>query len=182
MSLKAMGQIVGYSATLPGRKLILWVSPGWPMYSGPGLYMTSGEENSIFSNVVQFSTEMLDHHIALYNINPAGVGGSVEAEGYYQSFLGGLTKPSDAQFGNLSLPVLAVNSGGVVIESSSDVADNLENCLKDARSWYEISFAPLPSEHANQYHRIAVKVDRAGVTARTSDEFYANPHATPLAR
>jgi VWFA-related protein len=30
MSMKALGSLAGYEAVKPGRKLFLWISPGWP--------------------------------------------------------------------------------------------------------------------------------------------------------
>jgi hypothetical protein len=36
LSLHAIEQLADYEATKPGRKLVVWISPGWPLLSGPG--------------------------------------------------------------------------------------------------------------------------------------------------
>jgi VWFA-related protein len=37
LSLRALSQLVAYEGSRPGRKLIVWFSPGWPLLSGPNL-------------------------------------------------------------------------------------------------------------------------------------------------
>ncbi len=37
LSMNALQEIAGNAAKLPGRKMIFWVSPGWPLLSGPGI-------------------------------------------------------------------------------------------------------------------------------------------------
>ena len=173
--LKALHQVVDSASTLPGRKIILWISPGWPLISGPGIDLDSRQQHHIFSDVVSLSLQMRQANITLYNINPVGVTESLIVADYYRSFLKGLAKPGDAQLGNLGLQVLAVQSGGLTLESNSDVTAQIERSLTDANSWYEIAFVPLPADKPNEYHHIEIKVDHPGLVARTRDGYYSNP-------
>jgi hypothetical protein len=45
----------------------------------------------------------------------------------------------------------------------------------DARAFYVLTFHTSPSDRANEYHNIEVKVDQPGVTARTRTGFYLQP-------
>jgi VWFA-related protein len=175
--LKALRQVVASASALPGRKIILWISPGWPLLSGPHILLGSKQEQHIFSDVVSFSSLLRQANITLYNINPIGVSEPMMEATYYQSFLKGLVKPDSAQFGNLGLQVLAVQSGGLALESNSDVTAQIERCLTDANTWYEIAFDPLPADKPNEYHHIDVRLDQPGLIARTRDGYYANPLA-----
>jgi hypothetical protein len=85
-----------------------------------------------------------------------------------------VTKPSQANVGNIGLQVLAVQTGGLVLNSSNDVSALLQRAFVDAAAWYEISFQPVPSE-PNEYHQIEIKVDKPGLTARTRTGYYAQP-------
>lgn len=170
----SFSQLLAYSATIPGRKIILWISPGWPLVSGPRVYLSNKQLEQIFSTVVDFSTRMRQDNVTLYNINPVGVGESLERADYYQAFLKGVAKFSNAQAGDLGVQVLATQSGGLVIESNSDVAGNIQRCLTDANSWYEITFDPPPADKPNEYHHIDVKLDQPGLIARTRDGYYSN--------
>ncbi len=182
MSLSALHQLVTYASTLPGRKVILFVTPGWPLYSGPGIYLDLKQDQEIFDNVVYLSSHLRQAGITLYNINPIGVSQPMLQANYYQTFLKGITKPNDAQFGDLSIQVLSVQSGGLTLESNSNVTGGIQKCLTDADSWYEITFDPTPADKPNEYHHIEIKLDHPDLIARTRDGYYSNPVAVDLSR
>ena len=177
--LKDLHQIVAYASTLPGRKLLLYISPGWPLLSGPDVILDSRQLQQIFDSVVFFSSQLRQSKIALYDVNPFGFSESMLAANYYQTFLKGITKRSDAQYADLSLQVLAVQSGGLTITASTDIAANIQKCLNDANSWYEITFDPPPPDKPNEYHHIEVRLDQPGLIARSRDGYYSNTVAVP---
>ena len=174
MSLNAFHQLTEFASTVPDRKLIVWISPGWPLISGPQVYLTAKEQDQIYGEVISLSTQMRQNNLTIYNINPVGAGESLNRADYYESFLQGVTKPGDAQLADLSIQVLAVHSGGVAIESNSDVNGMIQKCLTDAQSWYEITYDPALGEKPNEYHHIDVKLNQRGLVARTLDGYYAN--------
>ena len=176
--LNAFHQLVDYASTLPGRKVVLWISSGWPLLSGPNFSITAKQQEQIFDNIVYFSSRMRQAGIALYNINPLGASESLVEASYYQGFLKGVSKPGEVQYGNLGLQVLALHSGGLALESSNDVTGLIQECVAENRSWYRIGFDPTPADKPNEYHHIEVKLDQHGLTARTRDGYYANP--TPV--
>jgi VWFA-related protein len=178
--MNAIGQLLAFAATIPGKKIVLWVSPGWPIISGPRVYLDTHQENQIFNNIVSLSTEFRQMNLTLYNINPVGVAESLQRADYYEAFLKGVAKPNQVQIGNLAIQVLAIQSGGLAIESNSDVTGMMMQCLQDAKSWYAISFDPLPADKPDEYRHIEVKVDQPGMVVRTRDGYYANPVALPV--
>jgi len=179
ISLTAAREVATYAAGLPGRKIIIWISPGWPLLSGARTNLDAKQEKGIFDDVVSFSTQLREARVTLFNINPRGVGESLLRADYYREFVKGVRKPSETQFGDLGLQVLAVQSGGLTIESDNDIADSIRKCLVDTESWYEVTFPMPPAEQPNEYHHIEIKVDKPGVTARTSNGYYAQRDARP---
>ncbi|MGD0738755.1 MAG: VWA domain-containing protein [Terracidiphilus sp.] len=175
--IKAFQQFLGYASTLPGRKILLWVSPGWPLISGSRNYLTSSQEQQIFNEVVGISTQLRQIDLTVYDINPIGVSESLERADDYEAFLKGIAKPSQVEFGDLGLQVIAVQSGGLALEGNSDIAGMIQRCLTDAKSWYEIGFTPLPADKPNEYHHIEIRLDQRDLNARTRDGYYANPTA-----
>jgi VWFA-related protein len=175
ISLTAVRQLTAYAATLPGRKIVLWVSPGWPLLSGVRMELDAKQEDQIFSDVTSMSTQLREARVTLYNINPRGVGESVLRADYYQEFVKGVRKPSETRIGDLGLQVLAVQSGGLALESNNDIANSLKQCLAETESWYEIDLPMPPAERANEYHHIEIKLDKPGLKARTRDGYYAQP-------
>jgi VWFA-related protein len=177
LSLKAINQLTGYERTQPGRKLVLWMSPGWPMLTGPNIELTAKEEQWLFQTIVTASRELREARITLYSIDPLGMS---DAGGfrtfYYESFLKGVTSYNKVQNGNLALQVLAVQSGGRVMNSDNDVVKEIANCLKDAKAFYTLSFDSPPADHPDEYHALEVKVAKNGLKARTRTGYYAEPH------
>jgi VWFA-related protein len=175
LSVKALGQVLDSQGNLPGRKLILWVSPGWPLLSGPGIQLDAKQLDQAFSTIVGLSTELRRAQATLYAVSPLGSGEGVGRSNYYEDFLKGVKKPSDATLGALSLQVLATQSGGLVFFGSNDVSSLLEKCMADAKAYYELSFVPPPADHRDEYHSLQVQVNKPGLTARTRQGYYAQP-------
>ena len=160
----------------PGRKLLVWVSPGWPLLSGPEVELTKNEEDVFFSNLIALSAALRDARITLYSVDPLGI---QDADRYpttfYKVFTKGVRSPRDMRVGNLALQVLALNTGGRIFNSSNGITREIGQAVQDADAFYTITVDPPPASHPNEYRAISVKVDQGGVTARTLTGYYARP-------
>jgi VWFA-related protein len=174
LSMRALQQLAEVEAPRPGRKLILWVSPGWPLLSGSHVQIDSKQEQTLFNAVVNLSTQLRQARIILYNVNPLGAAESQNVF-YYEQFVKGVTKPNQISGGNLALQVLAVQTGGLVLNSSNDVAALLQQAFADTDAWYEISFEPAKADRPDEYHHLEVRIDKPGLIARTRQGYYAQP-------
>jgi VWFA-related protein len=174
-SIQGLQQLIAHEGPKPGRKIILWVSPGWPTLSGPEVQLDNKQEQQIFDEVVAFSREMRQGQFTLYSVDPLGTADVGFRTFYWQSFLKGISKPSQAQFGDLALQVLAAQSGGQVRNSSNDIADDLQQCMGDAASYYQLAFEQPHADQARAYHHIEVRVAKSGLTARTLQGYYSQP-------
>jgi VWFA-related protein len=175
LSVNTLRQLAAKLAPDPRRKIILWISPGWPLLPAAGTQMDSKQHDQIFANIVGLTALFQQSHVTLYSVDPRGAGESVSATSYYQDYLKGISKPNDAVFGNLALQVLAVQSGGLAFTSSNDLAGLLQESLGKSAPYYEISFVPAPAEKPNEYHHIEIKVAKPGLTARARQGYYAEP-------
>jgi len=174
LSLNALHSLIVKEAARPGRKLIFWVSPGWPLLSGPRIDLDAKQEQLLYSQIVGISTLLLRNDITLYSIDPLGMGQSVGWEFSYQEYLNGVKKPNQVQLGDLSLQVIAVQSGGLALTATNDIANHIRQCMADATEYYRISYDPPPSEPRDgDYHKIDVKVSKPGLIARTRTGYYA---------
>ena len=176
LSLRAVEQLAGFESTRPGRKLVIWISPGWPFLSGPREELTSKDQQRLFGNIVALSDALRQARITLYSIDPLGTADSGGLRTtYYQEFLKGIKKASQVQIGNLGLQVLATQTGGRVLYSSNDVAGEIASCVADAAAFYVITFEGLRGDGPNEYHSLQIKLDKPGLTARTRSGYYAQP-------
>jgi VWFA-related protein len=173
MSLKTLMSVVELEKPRPGRKLMIWFSRGWPLLSDTHSPLTAKGEQEAFKSVVSASTELRQARITLYSIDPIGLANAGQLRStYYEDFLRGVKSPSKVLPGNLGLPVLAVQSGGRVFNTSNDLETAIADCVADASVYYVLSFESLPADEPDEYHALQVTVDKPGVTARTRTGYY----------
>ena len=180
LSVNAFEQLTQYAANRPGKKIVICVSPGWPLLSGPHEELTQKNQKQIFSTIVAMSTQLRQAGVTLYMADPLGPGESQMREFYYQSFLKGVRTPNQVAIGDLALQVLAAQSGGRVLTATNDVADGIASCLRDATAYYVLTFAPPPADGPNEYHAIEVKMDQPHLKAQTRAGYYDQPAQKPL--
>ena len=180
LSLNSLRQLAAREALRPGRKVILWVSPGWPLLSGPEVELDPKQRQEIFNDIVSFSTQLQRARITLYSIDPLGSNDFGTRAFYYEAFLKGISKPSQVDVGDLALQVLATQSGGLALTVDNDIAAMLQKCLADTDVYYELSFdAPLDTKR-DEYHHLEIKLKDSGLTARTRQGYYAQPELKEL--
>jgi VWFA-related protein len=176
-STKTLTSVVAYEGTRPGRKLMIWFSPGWPMLSGDNIKLSHKNRSWIFNSIVALTTGLRQARVTLYSIDPLGqadVGGNQISD--YKNFLKGVTSPSGVAVGHMSLQVLAVHSGGRVLISTNDLTAAIAKCTGDADSFYVLSFdAARADQTFDEYHALGVTVDKPGIKARTRTSYYAQP-------
>lgn len=176
LSLRSLDQLAAYEASKPGRKIVVWLSPGWPLLSGPAINLTNKDQQQIFGTIVALSDALHRAQITLCAVDPLGTS---DAGGlrtvYYEQFVKGVKRPSDVQIGDEGLQVIATQSGGLVLNSSNDVAGEIEQCVKQARAFYQLTFAAQPADGPNDYHALEVKVDKSGMKVHARTGYYAQP-------
>jgi VWFA-related protein len=176
LSLHAIEQFADFESTAPGRKLVIWISPGWPLLSGPRIELSSKDQQSLFKTIVALSDALRQARITIYSIDPLGLADSGGLRALrYENYVKGVKKASQVNIGNLGLQVLALQSGGRVFDYNNDLAGEIATCIAEAHAFYVLSFEGLPGDGPNEYHALSVKIDKPGLTARTRTAYYAQP-------
>ena len=173
ISMDGFSRLVDYAATRPGRKIILWISPGWPLFSSPALQLTM-DQTAIFHRTVALSTELRQSDITVYNINPWGAEENMVRTYRYEDFIDPVKNPGNATIPTLALQLFAIRSGGLVL-SRRNISGLLQQCVDESKAYYQLSFEPQPSKRKVQYHSLQVQVTQPGLTARTSTGYYSLP-------
>lgn len=172
VSLEGLHELMQREATRPGRKIVLCLSPGWPLLSGPDVELSDSERQQFFADVVDFSTAFGRDNVTLYSIDAWGANEPLGREVYWQSFAKGVSKPSQVNAGDLALQVLTTQSGGLAL-NSNDVTAEIQHALADTRAYYEISFVPSTDDRPGEYHHLEVRVAKRGLKARTRQSYYS---------
>jgi VWFA-related protein len=173
MSQNALRGLLGIVAPQRRRKIIVWLSPGWPELPDLAGQLGDKAQQQLFGEVVSISNLIAKAGATLYSIDPVGAGENTARPGYYKQFLDPVTKPSKVDIGYLGLEVLALQSGGLALHSTNDVTDALKQCITDAAPFYDIAIDPVPAGHPGEFHHIEIQVAKPGLTARTRAGYYA---------
>ena len=180
LSLKALRQIIAVEGQKPGRKMLIWIGQGWPFLENPGYVASDRARQSQFNTIVEMTQQLREARVTLYNIDAIDPGSRAQLRAdYYKEFLKGVTSARRLDSGALSLPVFAVHTGGRVHEATGDLPTLLNGCIAEARFYYTLSFDPPRADHTDEYHDLAVKLDKPGMTARTNTGYYAEPTLKP---
>jgi VWFA-related protein len=190
-SINKLYSLAGFEAKKPGKKMVIWISPGWPLLASVGSEMYAKGKEQLFSTLVLLSTAIRQARITLYSIDPEGATGGgfgrlqTKSEGFgrfsYESYLKGVSAPKEMMPPNLSLQVLATRSGGRVLTTGNDIGAQIDDCISDTKAFYVLAFESIPTEHPDEYHALELKVDKPSLTARTSAGYYAQPDKRPEA-
>jgi VWFA-related protein len=72
ISLQGLRRLVARESGKPGRKLILWFSPGLPVLSGSQRMDNAKQEQQVFGELIDISTQLREFQITLYTVDPSG--------------------------------------------------------------------------------------------------------------
>ena len=156
-SLSSLGSIVVAERRRPGRKLLFWLSPGWRVW-----------DNS-FDEVTEFSTRLREARISLWSWPYP------DSNYDYQRFLPPLKSAKQVLPGHLGLDVLAVQSGGGLLDTSSELTAMIDRCIKQETAFYTLTFDPPLTTQVDDYRDLKVVMGKPDLTGRTRTGYYNEP-------
>jgi Ca-activated chloride channel homolog len=80
---------------------------------------------------------------------------------------------SDYDLGYSYLTQLAKNSGGLVFSGISDLRHAFQEVAKELASQYSIGYYSNNQKHDGKFRRVAVKINKPGLAARTKEGYYS---------
>ncbi len=179
LSLKALDFLIAQAAKRPGRKLLIWLSPGWRLQTNGQWVANSKDQQQLYNHVAMLSTAMRTARVTLYCLDPSGIDAELTFQQIYEAFLKGMDLPKHADYGFMLLQVLATQTGGKTFSADSDMAGLLNKCIDDAKAYYVLSFNPPANAQPNEFHNIEVQVDKPGLKAHTRTIYYTPPAGAP---
>ena len=174
ISERGLATIAENEAAKPGRKLLVWIGPGWPMLEGTR-FQSPDEINKrrYFDAIVELSNKLREARITVNSVS--GIAADPGPALFYQQFLKGVPSPREARSGNLALKVLAVQTGGRILGPGNDLAAQIDASIANANAFYSVSFNPPTGAKADEYHELKVQIAKPGLTARTNAGYYFEP-------
>jgi VWFA-related protein len=167
LSVRALGSIAIHQREIRGRKVVVWIGPGWPVL---------GSADSDFNEITELSTRLREARITLDNLN---VWLNPVPPFDYHDYLDAPRSQKDMQPANMALQVIATHTGGLVLDSSEDLDQDIDRCAEEVRRFYTLTFNPPHTDQMDEYHDLRVEI-RAGVarpalTVRAPTGYYNEP-------
>jgi VWFA-related protein len=172
MSLSQVVQLAAYESKQPGRKMFLFISPGWPQFARAGEQEDMKQRTWVFNALVRLTNGLREGRITLYTLDPFDLGRTDPF--YYQGYLKPVLAAKNAEYPYLALQVLSEHSGGKVIIQGRDITGEINTAVRDANASYELTFTAPPGDRPDEYHALQVQVDKPGAQVRTSAGYYAH--------
>jgi VWFA-related protein len=170
LSGKALAAIAAREATAPGRKMMIWIGPGWPILRATGTTYSAREHELNYDAIASLLNQLREARMVLCS---AGGGGAFAV----QDLMTPVKSPMEATAANLALQVLALESGGRTLDAGnrSHPAKQLNACMQELGAYYTLTFKPPAGEKPYSYRALKVTVDRHGMKVNTNAGYYAEP-------
>ena len=170
LSGKALGIITAREVPAPGRKLMIWLGPGWPVMRRQDTNYDTRTHELNFDAIASLTNQLRQARMVLCS---AGGGTPFTV----QDLMKPVKSPTDANPANLALQVLALQSGGRTLDpgNRSYPVELLNTCMQEMAPFYTITFDPPANEKAFTYHPLKVTVARPDLKVNTNAGYYAEP-------
>ena len=164
LSLRALGSIAIDQREIAGRKVAIWIGPGWPV---------QGSGESDFDDMTELSTRLREARITLDNVT---VWPNPEVPVFdAHSYLEPPSSQKDMHPVKMALQAVATYAGGVVLDSSGELDQTIEHCVEEEWSSYTLTFNPPHTYRVDEFHALRVQVDRPALTVRAPTGYYNEP-------
>jgi VWFA-related protein len=174
-SVTALNRLATKQTDVPGRAIVIWVGAGWPLLRDPDFQNDSAAvKRNFFDYLVELSTALREGQVTLDAVSsPELVRSGEKLSEHDVTYVNGMPNESETSAASLALPMLAHQSGGLILEGSKDLATELAACVADAQAYYALAFDSASARAPGELHLMNVKVNKPGLTVRTDTSYYA---------
>lgn len=170
LSLKNFSVITENELSAEGRKLLLWLGPGWPLVHNERTVYNESDHAHNYRAIQMLLDSLREARMTVYDVR--NYADDMAVNDYYEAYLKPVKHVQASDPADLALGVLAVESGGRVTDPSNDLAGELAQCVNEASAYYTLRFVPVTGGKPGSYHSIEVKVKAAGVKVRAVTGYY----------
>jgi VWFA-related protein len=196
-TLGAINYIVRGMRELPGRKSILLMSEGFPLFRRGGSNRQGEVDNYRILEALRRLTDLASRaSVVIYTLDARGLQtlgltaedntSGMSADQIQEALSSRSAELFDTQSG---LNYLAQQTGGIAIRNNNDLAGGIKRVLDDQRGYYLVGYRPDEDTFdaktgQRSFHKLKVKIKRPGLNHRTRTGFYGvtDEEAVPVRR
>jgi VWFA-related protein len=172
-SVMAVRNLAQAQVDVPGRVILIWIGPGWPILTNHSFTPDTPEiKSSFFNQLVGLSTALREAQVTVDAV--ASPEDLPEPQAPTDAaFFNGISSEDQVRAGHLGLHALAHQTGGRIVTYPGELAQQIRDCLADTESYYVLTFDSPTAAGFGEYHSLAVKIDKPGFEVRTNTLYYA---------
>jgi len=159
----AMLQIARNTVNIPGRKNLVWISGGFPVWMGYAIPLGAREDGRDFTASLSSTAKQLgDANVAVYPVDARGLWAPRGGRAYVSP--------------NMDAMVLIANgTGGRPFYNTNDIASSIRKAVDDSRVSYVLGYYPSNDKWDAKFREISIKVARPGIHLRYKTGYFAIP-------
>ena len=181
-SIDSLLALVDSMSHVPGRKAVIYFCEGLtippsvePRYRS--IIYTANRSNVTVYTVdaagLRVHSDQASTSYAIAQYGAQGVGDVPRGDKYLQSLED--NERSLKQDPAVSLGILAEQTGGLIVNNTNDLESGIGRVNDDRRNYYLLSYTSTSPTLDGKFHRISVKVKKAGVYVRNRSGYLASP-------
>jgi VWFA-related protein len=160
---QAMRQIAKSVENIPGRKSLVWISGGFPLYIGESDPIGARSQRYDFSPLISATAKILANaDLAVYPVDARGLLAPLDGRGF-------ILPNFD------SMIAIAEGTGGHAYYNSNDISGSIRKAIDDSVSSYALAYYPTHDNWDYSFRSINVKLARKGLQLRYRTGYYAIP-------
>jgi len=148
--LRAIREVARMLGTAPGRKTLIFLSAGFDL---------TPERQIDFQETIDALNKA---NVGVYPVDPTGLTSLVG---------GGSRRVGTGSSTNPVLYALAAKTGGFPVVNTNDLQSGMEKVSAELNEYYLLGYVPPHPGNEGNYHKIHVKVDRAGAEVRARNGY-----------
>jgi VWFA-related protein len=168
LSIDALQQLIEAQAQLPGRKTVIYFSPG---------LILPPEQPERFRAIVSAANRA---NISFYTVDPSGLDAMSRvrlADTTAQAMSDMDPGDADVKPTNLqeNLRSLAEDTGGFAIDNTNDARVPLRHVMEEVRGHYEVAYAPTSSNYDGHFRTLEIRSRKPGIRLQGRNGYFALP-------
>ncbi|HSS97064.1 MAG TPA: VWA domain-containing protein, partial [Terriglobales bacterium] len=183
-TLAAMRQIAHSCAGLPGRKILLWASGGFPFsFSEVSEQLKIvGPTSASYTDIASFYQEtwrvLNEAQVAVYPVDVRGLTTTILADVQRDSPTRGYQHGEWTDSEIIStFQTFAQMTGGLAFFNTNGLKKAFEKAADDNREYYMLSFYLNSHQTKIGWHKLSVRVNQPGIQVRARNGFFVNPNS-----
>jgi VWFA-related protein len=177
VSVTALNKLAMNQIDVPGRAIVIWLGAGWPLLTNPIFRAdTTSLKRRYYDYLADVFENLQQGQVTVDAVASPDVlrSAGLLLDDYHKASLISSPTTDQASPANMSLPILAYQTGGQILDSK-DLNAEIAASVADAESYYVLSFDAPPAAGVGEYHALEVKVNKPGLKVRTNTAYFAQP-------